>query len=272
MTSLRGTRIALLEAQMSGQLEDLVRQHGGEPYCVPAVREKPKECGPDLDTFVDQIRPGHVVVFTSGVAAAALLYEAGKRGRLEELKTRLAAGVTVCRSANAISVLDQAGIATNCRARAPFTTAELLLALGDIDLRRKTVCVAQYGERNVALLSPLARHGVKVRELILYEWQLPADRLPLRRLVEELIERRVGAIAFTSEVQVRHLFAVAGEMRAHEELQSALQSYTLVAALGQTCVTALEAEGVSPSVVPPEPAIDQMVDSLARHLSQSQVA
>ena len=39
MSSLNGTRVALLESRMSGELADLVRRHGGEPRCVPAVRE-----------------------------------------------------------------------------------------------------------------------------------------------------------------------------------------------------------------------------------------
>jgi len=42
--SMGSARIALLEARMSGELASLVRNHGGEPICVPAVREAPLEC------------------------------------------------------------------------------------------------------------------------------------------------------------------------------------------------------------------------------------
>ena len=43
MSSLEGVRVALLEGRMPRELADLVRRHGGEPYCMPAVRETPAE-------------------------------------------------------------------------------------------------------------------------------------------------------------------------------------------------------------------------------------
>ena len=41
MPTLRGARVALLEARMRGELAELVERSGGRPYCVPAVREAP---------------------------------------------------------------------------------------------------------------------------------------------------------------------------------------------------------------------------------------
>src|SRR5947209_16269160 len=97
MSSLKGVRVALLEARMSGELSDLVRRFGGVPYCAPAVREVPRlEQVPGL---IDALTQGHfsLVVFLTGAGVLALLREAERLGRLEEALTALRATTIVCR-------------------------------------------------------------------------------------------------------------------------------------------------------------------------------
>jgi uroporphyrinogen-III synthase len=101
---------------------------------------------------------------------------------------------------------------------------------------------------------------------MMYEWQLPEDVGALERLVDEIIERRVGAIAFTSQIQARHLFLVAERMGRRDELLSALQRSTIVAAIGPTCAHALEALGVRPHVVPGNPKMGSMIAALGEYL------
>ena len=45
-TAASRPRIALLESRMSRELARLVDKHGGEPVCVPAVREQPASVAP----------------------------------------------------------------------------------------------------------------------------------------------------------------------------------------------------------------------------------
>jgi uroporphyrinogen-III synthase len=82
----------------------------------------------------------------------------------------------------------------------------------------------------------------------------------------------VGAIAFTSQVQARHLFSIASEAGLRSELISALHSHTLVAAVGPTCAGALESFGVAPHVVPQHPKMGTMIECLARYVSQQRGA
>lgn len=270
--TLRGIRIALLEARMGGELETLVRRHGGEPYGVPAVREVRRASGDEVAAFVDALGARSVVVFSTGAGARALLEEADALGRGDELRARLAGATTVCRGPKPVAALKAEGIHVAVRVREPYTTRELVEALDEMLVPTSEVTLLHYGERNAMLVDAVARRAASVRELLLYEWALPEDVVPLRRLVEEIVEGRVGAVAFTSQVQVRHLLAVATTIRRRDDLLVALRTRTIVAAVGPACAEALVAVGAPPHVVPDHPKMGPMVTSLARHLTRRNVA
>ena len=280
MDTLRGIRVALLEARMTGELESLVRRWGGEPYSVPAVHEAPRDVAREIGELLDDAAShaslassrAPVVVLSTGAGALSLLQEAAKLGRMDEMRALLTRAVTVCRGPKPVAALKQAGLPIGVRVREPYTTRELLEALGALDLDGREVLVVHYGERNAPLTAALARANVRASELLVYEWRMPADRAPLRRLVEELVERRVGAIAFTSQVQARHLFAIATEKGLERELADAMSRHAIVAAVGPTCASALAELGVVPHVVPEHPKMGAMVASLARFLAARSVA
>src|SRR5262245_21931290 len=52
--TLKGVRVALLEARMSGEIADLVTRYGGRPYSVPAVREAPLAASEHVMAFLDR--------------------------------------------------------------------------------------------------------------------------------------------------------------------------------------------------------------------------
>ncbi len=272
MATLRGIRIALLEARMGGELESLVRRHGGEPYGVPAVREVSRDAGPEIAAFIDALGARSIVVFSTGVGVRALIAQAEALGRGDELRDRLAGAVTICRGPKPTAALKDAKIHVAVRVREPFTNKDLVDTIDAVVAPDDEVTLLHYGERNAALVDAVTRRGAHVRELLLYEWALPEDLTALRRLVEEIVERRVGAVAFTSQVQLRHLLAVATEMRKYADVIAALQTHTIAAAVGPTCAEALASVGVIARVVPEHPKMGAMVTSLARYLSERSVA
>ena len=122
-----------------------------------------------------------------------------------------------------------------------------------------------YGEPNAALAAALEARGARLEELSLYEWKLPLDLEPLHTLARELIEQRVDAIAFTNEIQCRHLFRVADEAGLSRELALALNTDTIVAAIGPVCADALQALGVTPDVIPAQPSMVSMIAARAEY-------
>jgi uroporphyrinogen-III synthase len=275
--SLRGTRVAVLEARMGAELAALIERWSGVPYCVPAVREAGPDRRAEVGDAITWLGDGdqRLVVLLNRSSVDDFFRIASELGRERELLAGLARAKVVCRGPKPIAALRRRGLIVPSRVEEPHTSHDVVVALEALlrapERRRGTreALVLQYGERNIAVVRALERAGVRPRELSLYAWELPADLTPLLRLVDEVIERRVGAVAFTSPVQVRHLITVAGRAKKTKELLAALRTHTLVAALGPACTEALRTLGIPPRVVPESPKMGPLVQSIARFLTEA---
>jgi uroporphyrinogen-III synthase len=267
MRELIGRKIALLEARMSGELANLVKRHGGEPINAPALREVAIDARDEVATFLDELKSGEIkfVVFQTGVAVAGLITEAEKLERKAELLNALRKVTTICRGPKPTAVLSRNGIKPSVNAEEPYTTADLITAMNDLDLKNQGVAVLHYGERNLELAKSLEARGAKLLELCLYEWQLPENIEPLKSLIHELNHERIDAVAFTSQIQARHLFQIAKDLNCEEELLNSLNSKTVVASIGPTCTAALLQLGVTPKIEPKHPKMGPMVIQLMKY-------
>ncbi len=268
MSSLKGIRVALLEARMSGEIADMIRRYGGEPVCAPALREASLESKEEVTTFIDHLTNGSLqaVVFFTGVGVNTLFRIAQELGRDNELLTALRNVTVICRGPKPGAALKRLQVPIAASAGEPYTTNELLEVMQPLSLQDTNVAVVHYGERNAFLLQNLQARGAHVEELMLYEWLLPEDITPLRTLVTDLLERRVGAAVFTSQVQVRHLFLVAEDTVSPDELALALNTQTVVASVGPTCTAVLRDFGVTPHVEPEHPKIGYLMKALADYM------
>lgn len=267
---MAGARVGLLEARMGSELADLVRRHGGVPLVAPAVRETRRACGAEVRELLTALAGGkiRVVLFLTGAGASALFAEAERAGCLAELLVQLQSTVNVCRGQKPWRPLKQHGVPISLTVAKPYTTAEVLEALRPMELGGAGVVVLHYGERNGEIAEALARWGARVIELELYRWELPVNTAPLEGFVRAVIAGKLEAVAFTSQVQARHLFEVAGKVGAGEVLRDALNGRTVVAAVGPTCASALRALGVPPRVEPASPKMGPMVVALAEELAR----
>ncbi len=273
--SLEGARVALLEARMESELSALVRRHGGEPVCVPALRELERECATETASALDALKaPGAVVVLATGVGLQRWLAVAEGLGRGPELRQALARATVVCRGPKPIAVLKREGLQAHVRAEPPHTTAELLAALGGaggagegVEVAGHEVVFVHDGGGGRTVPQALAARGARVFEVQPYEWSLPLDSTALERLVNALILGELQALAVTTQVQARNLFAVADAMGRRDALRDALRTRVVVAAVGPTCASALAELGAPPHVVPESSKMGQLVLALAEHLS-----
>jgi uroporphyrinogen-III synthase len=261
---LRGARVALLEARMESELASLVRRHGGDPLCVPALREVERDCADDVARAYGAIVGDRaVVVLTTGVGLERLLRIAAAIGIGKELRNEFPRATVVCRGPKPIAVLKRERLPVHERAEAPHTTKELLVALDRLDVAGRDVVFVHDGGGNRDVVGSLARRGARVVEVQPYTWALPEDIGPLRALVETIVRGEIDAIAFTTQAQARHLFAVADAMGARDAMTRALTERVMVAAVGPTCARALAQLGAPPHVVPEQAKMGAMVVALA---------
>jgi uroporphyrinogen-III synthase len=265
MPTLRGARVGLLESRLGRELAELVRRMGGIPVSAPSVREIPHEA--ETATFVDRLASGRfgVVIIQTGVGAAALFRDAERRGRLADLLAGIRSATIVCRGPKPTAVVKRYGVEPVIVPRKPFTTKEVLEALAPVDLAGRDVALVHYGERNNTLSEALAARGAALDEICPYEWALPEDIAPLQAIVRDPASQ-VDAIAFTSQIQVRNLFAVAADLGLAAALASALSADVIVAAVGPVCAKALKEVGVTPDVQPADPKMGPLLTALADYI------
>ena len=269
MSLLGGARIGLLEARLSSELAELVRREGGEPVCAPSVTEAAVDVVPLLSELIDDVAGGRVqlVVFLTGAGATSMLDQARAAGTYEPLVAALRTVTTVCRGPKPAAVLRKHGIPVHLNARTPHTTAELLEILPGALVAEKGMTLLHDGGGNPTLVGALRARGASVRELHSYEWRIPDDVHPIETLIDELIDERLDAVAFTNQVQVRHLFEIGERLRRSAELLDALHRRTVVGSIGPTCSAVLEAYHVTPHVVASPPKMRPLVVALGEHLA-----
>jgi len=251
---------------MSGELSDLVRRFGGVPHAAPAVREVPRL--EQVPALIDALSEGRfsLVVFLTGAGVMALTREAERLGRLEETLTALRAVTIACRGPKPLAALKRYQVPVAMKAVEPYTTKELLDDLNAVDLSARGVALVHYGEPNELLAGELRARGARLEEWCLYEWLMPEDIGPLGALVDDLIDRRVDAIAFTSQIQCRNLFRLAADVGKAAELVRVLNDHTIVAAIGPVCAAALRALGVAPDILPAHPKMGPLIAALADYV------
>jgi uroporphyrinogen-III synthase len=269
MADLRGARVGLLEGRMGAELAGLVLRNGGTPIVAPALHEAPVDAARAVRDLLARLRSGEVevVVFLTGVAATALLDTAERLHRRDELIELLQRTVNVVRGQKPGAALKRNGIPISVTAEAPYTLAEVVRGLEGAGVGGLGVAVLHYGERSEELSSAIRDLGASVLDLSLYEWRMPEDTEPLEGLIREVIGGTLHVVAFTSQVQLRHLLLVSERMGVREPLVEALRARTLVAAVGPTCAAALEAAGIVPDVVPVHPKMGPMVVAIAEKLA-----
>ncbi|MGO9835729.1 MAG: uroporphyrinogen-III synthase [Polyangiaceae bacterium] len=265
-------RVALLEARMSRELARLVEKHGGEPVCVPAVREsQSRELDADkAGRLIASLAGGEydIAIFMTGVAVSMLFEIAERLGRRPELVAGLRAVTTLCRGPKPTAALRGFGVVPTLMAREDFTTAEVIDALAEIDLAGKRVLLFHYGERSDALAETLLARRAVLDEQWLYRWQLPEDVSGLERLVSSIIRGDLDALAVTCQIQFRHMFQIAERSGLERELVRSLNERVVVAAIGPTCHAVLLAHGVRVQVMPDHPKMGPFIVSLMRHLDR----
>jgi uroporphyrinogen-III synthase len=264
--------VALLEARMKSELARLVEKHGGVPLCVPAVREAPRIEPDAVRELLDELSAGRheVVIFMTGVAVSLLFELAQELGRHAELVTSLRNVTTVCRGPKPTAALRGFGVPPTLSAREPFTAAELIDALSDLEVSGSGVLLFNYGERSETLSETLLARRADLREFWLYQWQFPADTAPLEQLVRRIVDRSVDALAITCQIQFRHLYQIAERLDLGRELLQALRKDVVVAAVGPTCRAIIEVHGVTPHVMPEHPKMGPLVMALMRYLDTKQ--
>jgi uroporphyrinogen-III synthase len=265
---MRGKRIAILEARLGEQLAGLVAARGGIPVHAPALAEVPDLDAGAIAELVRSLeaRPAALVIFQTGVGTRALFNATDGLGLTPGFLAMLAKSTVVARGPKPTAALRSRGVRIDRPAAEPYTTHEVLAAIGELPLGGSRVIVQRYGTANAELDQALAARGAEVVEIPTYRWSLPADTKPLADLIGALERREIDAVAFTNAEQARNLFLISRELKKEQALRAALNA-TLVASIGPVASAALREVKVTVGVEASPPKLGALLTALENLLS-----
>ena len=247
----------------------LIERHGGVSYSAPVLQEIYLKDSPEVQQLVQDICDGtvEVVVLLTGVGTRALVQTAAAMGREEEFIHSLDQRTVIARSPKPARVLRQHKIHIDVMPPEPYTSEALMEAVAGVDFKDKQLAVQAYGAPNNFLTRSLAERGAIVREVALYTWGLPEDSTPVLRMIDDLGQGSIDALAFTSQPQAANLFVIAGQAGKEDYLREILNGASVVvASVGPVCSRGLRGAGVNVDLEPDHPHMGNLVLALAEHL------
>ena len=260
--------IAILEARAKDQMSALIKRKGGIPICAPAILESP-----DVDPkkiselfFLWETKAPNIFIFQTGVGVKFLFETVRSLKLMDMFHSTLESAQVIARGPKPVSALRSFKIHIDSIAKEPFTTAQVLEELNLDSLRGKYIVVQRYGENNYELQKKLESKGAEVTEISTYKWDLPDDIEPLINLIDDLEEKKIDMVAFTSSAQAKNLFLVAESKGKLGSLKNSLNE-TAIASIGPVCSIALKNLGIKIDVEADPPKLGNFISAINKFFS-----
>jgi uroporphyrinogen-III synthase len=222
------------------------------------MREVPLEDNHEAFEFAERLFRGEfeMIILLTGVGTRMLANVLATRYPAERFMEALRGMTVVARGSKPAAVLREMRVPITIMVPEPNTWREILSAT---EARpEKRIAIQEYGKPNTDLIEALRARGADVTRVRVYQWDLPEDTGPLREAVHRIAQGGADMVMFTTSVQVHHLFRMASEMGAEQELRAGLGRIT-VASVGPTTTEALEDFGLRPTFEPSHPKMGFLV-------------
>jgi uroporphyrinogen-III synthase len=263
---LAGYRVAVTADRRAEEQIALLERRGASIVLAPTVRTLPIVDGDQLGAAIEAVieHPPDVVVLLTGIGTRGMLAAAEGMGRDDGFVDALRDAVVIARGPKAMGAGTTAGLEVTWRAPSERSSEILERLTPDAEAGAR-IAVQRDGERTPYLADALAALGADVVDIPVYRWELPDDTRAAIRLVEQLIDRDVDAVTFTSSPAVRHLVEIAADAGRRTEVIDALQADVVAVCVGPVCAETAVGLGIPAAVVPNRARLGAMVQSMAVH-------
>jgi len=264
-TNLAGLKIVSFESRRAKEIAELVRRYGGEPITAPSMREIPLGENQAALEILPQLEAGQLdlLILMTGVGTRTLNELLLTKYSQAQIGAALRKSRLVTRGPKPVAVLKELGVQPDITVPEPNTWREVLAAIEKtVDLQGKRIALQEYGIPNPELVAGLQRRGASVETFAFYKWALPEDIGPLRAAIKKISNGEADVALFTNGAQVDHLFQVAIEDGAEEDLRRALKTI-VVGSVGPVCTEVLHQFGVEPDIEPEHPKMGSLIADVA---------
>ncbi|MDP4096165.1 uroporphyrinogen-III synthase [Paenibacillus sp. P96] len=261
---MAGKTVALAGPRKSEEMKLLVEKMGGTALLRPAqgtVFLDDAELRAGIESWLAS--PPDWTLLTTGMGLDALYNMADEMGATERLQELLAASQLAARGYKTVNALKKRGLIPVVRDDDGSTTG-LIRAFAPYNLKDKQVILQLHGDPAPRLVEWLQEQGAHVRQVLPYK-HIPPETKDLEDLVQDILQRQVDAVAFTSGPQIRFLAEYAHSRGVMDEVLTAFRDDIVAVSVGKVTAQAMLEEGIDRIVVPAEERMGSMMVELGRY-------
>ncbi|MGQ8875493.1 uroporphyrinogen-III synthase [Paenibacillus sp. TSA_86.1] len=267
---LAGVRVALTGPRKSKEMSLLVEKMGGIPLVRPAQGTVFLDDRNIRDGLVSWIsNPPDWAVFTTGMGLDALFDMAEDMDMAGQFRSVLSEAGIAARGYKTVNALKKLKLIPLVRDD-DGSTDGLIREFGSHDLAGKKVMLQLHGETAPKLVRWLEEQGSVVRQVLPYR-HVPPEEAELERLLNEITQHQLDAVAFTSGPQVRFLTEYAASQSKLEQMLTAFKEGVVPASVGKVTANAMREEGIEALVVPEDEKMGALIVELGRYFAANPV-
>lgn len=258
---LLGYTIAVTADRRNAELTSILERRGARVISAPTVQIVPLGDAELLAVTKECLQqPVDVLIVSTAIGLRGWMDAADGWGLGDELRAHLASCEVYVRGPKARGAVRAAGLRDGWMP-ASETMAEILNHLLQRDIAGLRIVVQLHGEPLHEEIASLRMAGADVLAVPVYEWRLPDDPAPARRLVELAVTRQVDAVTFTSAFAVNGLLSIARRDDREAAFVDALRADVVAVCVGAVCAAPLEKFCVEP-VKPQRARLGDLVRAL----------
>lgn len=255
MKNFKGKRIAITRPiERSEEAVQIIKENGGEVLVAPTLELKITNTQPlkDLCEKADELV---WLIFTSPTAILSLFKHC------KDLKDRLNPECKIAVIGPRTGKnLTEYGLKPDIIPD-DYTAEGLLELFKDIDVKNKLIGLPRTLAARDVLPEGLKDRGGRVLLVEAYKSDIPKDRTMVEKLVEDIINREVDAVTFTSTLTASNLFKMVDGEDKEKLLEPLKNGEVLVGAIGPVTAKALEKYDI-PTIIPDEYTVKAMLNRL----------
>lgn len=266
-SSLTGFRIGVTAARKVEEQVQLFERRGASVVWAPALSLGDNHVDDaTLRAATDEVlsRPVDLFLATTGIGMKAWFAAAESWGILDDLLAALGSAEILARGPKSVGALRRRGL-RELWAPASEEFEDVLEHLRGRDLTGLRIVVQEHGQSLSMVAHALRRRGADVTTVTVYRVVAAEDPEPMFHLIDEIADRAVHAVTFTSAPAVAALMDAAGSTGRREEVVGAFQADVIASCVGPVTAAAFEMWGV-PTIYPERSRLVAMVKQLETEL------
>ncbi|WP_148616251.1 uroporphyrinogen-III synthase [Nocardioides rubriscoriae] len=264
---LAGFRVGVTAARKVEEQIGLLERRGATCVWAPALSTNPNHVDADslrAATLEVLSAPVDLFLATTGIGMKTWFAAAEDDGTIDALLAHLGEAEILARGPKSVGALRRRGL-RELWAPESEEFDDVLEHLRGRDLTGKRIVVQEHGQSLSMVAHALRRRGADVLTVTVYRVERAEDPGPMFHLVDEIAERSVHAVTFTSAPAVAALMEAAGSTGRREDVVTAFQADVVASCVGPVTAAAFEMWGV-PSIFPERSRLAAMVKQLETEL------